>query len=86
MGTLYVDRLMGHEDTPDRVKLRAAELRWVGAGIGRPAALKGGGDCETGGFREAGPANGRQTSPKRGAGTGLRTAFFLPAKPPVVQL
>ncbi len=36
-GSLYADRLSGAEDTPDRVKLRAAQLRWVcGYGEGWP--------------------------------------------------
>ena len=38
-GSLYLDRVMGHEDSPDRVQLRASQLR-SGAGAGRgPAQL-----------------------------------------------
>ncbi|KAG2497142.1 hypothetical protein HYH03_004733 [Edaphochlamys debaryana] len=41
LGTLYVDRLLGHEDTPDRVRLRAAELRETLTVLG-PSFIKAG--------------------------------------------
>ncbi|KXZ42117.1 hypothetical protein GPECTOR_201g367 [Gonium pectorale] len=41
VGTLYTDRLAGHEDTPDRVKLRAAELREILTVLG-PSFIKAG--------------------------------------------
>ncbi|PNW74014.1 hypothetical protein CHLRE_13g581850v5 [Chlamydomonas reinhardtii] len=39
--TLYADRLMGHEDTPERVRLRAAELRELLTVLG-PSFIKAG--------------------------------------------
>ncbi|EFJ50264.1 hypothetical protein VOLCADRAFT_89206 [Volvox carteri f. nagariensis] len=41
VGMLYADRLLGHEDTPDRVKLRAAELREMLTALG-PSFIKAG--------------------------------------------
>ncbi|GIL64516.1 hypothetical protein Vafri_18415 [Volvox africanus] len=41
VGMLYADRLLGHEDTPERVKLRAAELREMLTALG-PSFIKAG--------------------------------------------
>jgi hypothetical protein len=40
VGSLYFDRVMGHQDTPDRVKLRAADLRCGGSGRSAQRASK----------------------------------------------